>query len=137
MANVRVELQNGEKIETFREEQIAELLQRLHPEYNARATFCFADGESLSIFGCVSDGFALSRQAAEGAVIFHCPKVLSIADAEKLITRFMRREPEWQAGVSWKEGSRVVEVGIVVLVAAIATLILFLFLKDLRGWLRN
>ncbi len=135
MKTVRVELQSGERIEALNEERIASILRGLHPENSARATFYADDGEWVSVSGCVSDGFAFSRQATPDAAVVYCPRMISFSEAQGLIARFVRGELEWLESVPWKRTSRIVQLGIVLLVLVVVASILFFFVRGLRSWL--
>jgi hypothetical protein len=131
MKNVYAKLQSGERHDALNDESIAGILNSLHPESNARATFYAGDDEWLSAFGCVSFGFGVSYQSSSTAPTLYCPSTLSLAEAQALIARFIRGEPGWQSPFRWRAESRAVRIGIPVLVVAIIASILILFARDI------
>jgi len=64
MNSVYAKLQSGERFEAPNEEKVASILENLHPDYSAEATFCLGEDEWLSASGCVSDGFCAGVSAA-------------------------------------------------------------------------
>ena len=134
MKSVYVKVQGGERFEAPNEEKAASILESLHPDYSAEATFSLGEDEWLSARGCSSDGFALAYQPPSATRVRYCPRMLSLAEARMLIGRFLRGEPDWQAGFSWRTSSRAVQIGVVLLWVAVTISILVSFVKALAGW---
>jgi len=134
MKSTYAKLQGGERFDDLSEERIADILERLHPEYDARATFYLRDDAWLSAFGCVSDGFGMSHQSSSAAPIMYCSQTLSLPEARTLIARFIRGEPEWRGTLRWRVESRALRVGIALVVVAVTVSILILFARDIAAW---
>ena len=130
-----VKLQSGEKFDSPNDEKVSAILERLHPEYDARATFYADDDEWLSVLGCVSDGFALSQKSAGSKTVNYCPRMLSLSEAKTILGRFIRSDADWKTAVSWKRNWPLASIAIAAVIAVVIVSILVLLLLDLVKWL--
>lgn len=132
--NVYVKLQSGERFDAVSEKMIAEMLNKLHPEYNARATIHAGDKEWLSVYGCPSDGFALSYKAPDASGVVYCSKMLSMDEAKAALGLFLRGESDWKESLSWKRDKPLLNLILKLLVVAVVISIVVFFVIDLLGW---
>lgn len=129
-----VKLQSGERLDAVSEELLSEILKKLHPEYNGRATFHLSDQEWISVNGCVSEGFAMSFKRPGQPDVAYCSKMLSVAEAKRVLTSFLRGDPGWNAGLPWKLEKRTSNRLIIVLVICVVASIIVFFVFDLLEW---
>jgi hypothetical protein len=129
-----VKLQSGERLDAVSEGLLPEILENLHPEYNARATFHLSDQEWVSVLGCVSEGFAVSFKRLGQPDVAYCPKMLPVADVKRVLTSFLRGDPGWNAGLPWKLERRTINRLITVLVICVVVSIIVFFVFDLLEW---
>lgn len=129
-----VKLQSGERFDSPSYEKVESILESLHPEYNARATFFATDDEWLSVIGCISGGFALSYHAAGSRSVSYCGEMLALAAAKSILARYMQGDVNWQTEVSWRRSSRFGPLALAIAVAVIIISILVSLLLDLAKW---
>jgi len=127
-------LQSGERFDSLSNEKVESILKNLHPEYNARATFFTTDDEWLSVIGCISDGFALSYQAAGSRTVYCCERMLTHVEVKAILACFIHGDSSWRTAVSWKRSSRFAAPALAIAVAVVIISILVLLLLDLAKW---
>lgn len=129
-----VKLQSGERLDAVSEGSLPEILEKLHPEYNARATFHLSDEEWVSVLGCHSEGFAVSFKSPGSTDIAYCPKMMSVADVRRIVSSFLRGDPNWKEKVPWKRDKPIINRIIGVVVIAVVVSVVVLLAIDLLGW---
>jgi len=129
-----VKLQSGERLYAVSEESLPEILEKLHPEYNAGATFHLSEEEWVSVHGCISEGFVVSFKSPGSPDIAYCPKMMSAADVQRIVSYFLRGDPNWKEKVPWKREKPIINRIIVVVVIAVVFSIVVSLAIDLLGW---
>ena len=129
-----VKLQSGERLDVVSEDSLPQILENLHPEYNARATFHLSDEEWVSVLGCVSEGFAVSFKSPGQTDVAYCPKMMPVADVGRIVASFLRRDPNWEETVPWKRDKPIINRLIGVVVIGVVVSIVVLLVIDLLGW---
>jgi len=129
-----VKLQSGERLDAVSEESLPNILENLHPEYNARATFHLSDEEWVSVLGCVSEGFAVSFKRPGHADTAYCPKMMPVEDVRRIVAAFLRGDQNWKETVPWKRDKPIINriIGIVVIVVVVSIVVLLAI--DLFCW---
>lgn len=129
-----VKLQNGERLDAVSEESLPEILDKLHPQYNARATFHLSDDEWVSVDRCVSIGFKVSFKNPGSPVIAYYPFLMSIEEVRGIVSSFLRGDQSWKETVPWKRYHPILGyiIGVVVIVIMIQLFVSLVI--DLFGW---
>lgn len=126
-----VKLQSGERLDEISDGSVQRILENLHPEYNARATFYLSDEEWVSVFGCLSEGFAISFKDARQPDVSYCSEMLDATHVRRILSLFFSGDASWKDGLPFKPVKSSVHRMITVIVICVVTSIIIFFVLDL------
>jgi len=128
---VRIEIEGRETIETADEQILSEILKSPHPNGSSRVIIHAGDGEWLSAFGSVGEGFSIAYCRAGQTRYVYCPVRLSFAEANTLYLGFIEGDPDWYGRIHWKQQIPMVDTIIKVIVILVIAYIAISFFTDI------